>query len=224
MKQAVSQQTNRLNLRYIAELLNATDIRWFVFFGTLLGLTRDNDVIPGDDDIDIYIDSRDRGKLVKLLEQQGMEFDTTIKPNHTQYFLQTQRRVESEIGLIDFYFFDSQKIQGILIDKWNFLQKHARESKAIHVPAALALPVRQKQYWKTAINIPQMPKELCKWLYGVDWTKPLNKATEYEMTIFNNQPKLVRRLSLKFERCVPKPLRGVVRRLYTRVSECGPSK
>lgn len=216
MKQAVSQETNRANLRYTANLLNSAGIEWFIFFGTLLGLTRDNDVIRGDDDIDIYIDSRERGNLIELLVQQGLEPNLACKPNHTQHFLQIARKVDGEAGLIDFYFFDRQSKPGVLIDRWNFLQKHTERAKAIHVPKEIALPIKQELFWGAKINFPQKPKDLCRWLYGEGWERPLSKSTEYEMTVIANKPKLVHRLPRKIERLIPKPLRGIARILFIR--------
>lgn len=216
MKQAVSEETNRANLRYTANLLNSAGIEWFIFFGTLLGLTRDNDVIKGDDDIDIYVDSQSRTRLIELLNQQGLVLDLTRKPNHTQHFLQITRMIEGETGLIDFYFFDGEAKPNILIDRWNFLQKYGQTAKAIHVPKGLALPIKQELFWGTKINFPQKPKELCRWLYGEGWERPLSKSTEYEMTVIANKPKLVHRLPRKIERLIPKPLRGIARTLFMR--------
>jgi len=214
MKKAVSQETNRLNLRYTAELLNAADIRWFVFFGTLLGLTRDSDVIQGDDDVDIYIDSRDRAELVELLERHGLEPDLVKKPNHTPYFLQVNRAVDGQVGLIDFYLFDGQSKPSVLIDRWNFLAKYDDEAKAIHVPIEIVLPIEQKNLWGTTINFPQKPREVCRWLYGGRWDKPLSKSTEYEMMVIENRPQLAYRLPRKFERFIPKPLRPLARQIF----------
>ena len=66
MKTAISQVTNRENLLFVAELLNRSGINWCVFFGTLLGLVRDGDVIKGDDDIDIYTDESKNNVLSNL--------------------------------------------------------------------------------------------------------------------------------------------------------------
>jgi len=216
MKQAVSQETNRANLRYTANLLNSAGIEWFIFFGTLLGLTRDNDVIKGDDDIDIYVDSRSRTRLIELLDQQGLVLDLTRKPNHTLHFLQIARTIEDEAGLIDFYFFDGEAKPNILIDRWNFLQKYTQSAKAIHVPKEFALPIERKLFWDTEINFPQKPRELCRWLYGEGWERPLSKSTEYEMVVEENTPKLIYRLPRRIERFIPKPLRAIARSLFLR--------
>jgi hypothetical protein len=49
-KPAAFRDDNRANLVAISKLFE--DIDHFVFFGTLLGITRGRDLIEGDDDID----------------------------------------------------------------------------------------------------------------------------------------------------------------------------
>ena len=58
-KPTVLRLDNRANLVLVSKLLE--DIDHFVFFGTLLGITRELDLIDGDDDIDILapIEKRD---------------------------------------------------------------------------------------------------------------------------------------------------------------------
>ena len=46
---------NFSNLLFFTQLLDK--IEHFVFFGTLLGLVRENNLIEGDDDIDLYVNN-----------------------------------------------------------------------------------------------------------------------------------------------------------------------
>ena len=214
MKQAVSQETNRANLRYTANLLNSAEIEWFIFFGTLLGLTRDSDVIKGDDDIDIYVDSRCRTTLIELLSQQGLALDLTRKPNHTQHFLQIARVVDGEAGLIDFYFFEGESKPGVLIDRWNFLQKYDQLDKALHVPSDMVFPLRETPFLGVTIKSPRRPRDIVQWLYGKEWETPLDKSFGYEISVSNNRPVLKKRMPRHIERWIPRPFRPIARRLY----------
>ena len=36
--------------------------------------------------------------------------------------------------------------------------------------------------------MPAEPEEVCSYLYGKNWKKPLKKRTEYYIAIFNNKP------------------------------------
>ena len=60
----------------IIKLLNDNNIKgWFVCYGTLLGLIRENSCIDGDDDIDIIINKNNYHKLKQLLLKSGFQFD-----------------------------------------------------------------------------------------------------------------------------------------------------
>ena len=60
MFKPVSIEKNLNNLKYISDKL--INVEWFIFFGTLLGYTRENNILKNDDDIDIYVDVRFRDK------------------------------------------------------------------------------------------------------------------------------------------------------------------
>ena len=47
------------SLTFFSKLLHKEEIEHFIFFGTLLGLTRDGMPIKGDDDIDFYVNKKD---------------------------------------------------------------------------------------------------------------------------------------------------------------------
>ena len=53
LKRDVPKSVTIESLKDVVDILNKSDIRWAVSFGTLLGLFRDQDPIEGDDDIDI---------------------------------------------------------------------------------------------------------------------------------------------------------------------------
>ena len=49
----ITVEENENNLLFIIKILK--DIEYFIFFGTLLGVVRDNSLIDGDDDVDLYV-------------------------------------------------------------------------------------------------------------------------------------------------------------------------
>jgi hypothetical protein len=94
-----SQNVKNLNitLKKIVNNLHKYDIKnWYIAYGTLLGIVRNNNCIDGDDDIDIIIDSSEISKLYKLKEMEGYNFD--CKPRNT--FV---RLIGKENVPIDFY-------------------------------------------------------------------------------------------------------------------------
>jgi len=55
-------------LLYVTTLLNNNNItNWFIGYGTLLGIIRENSCIHGDDDVDIIIDKKSYELLKNLL-------------------------------------------------------------------------------------------------------------------------------------------------------------
>ena len=96
--------TKKLNrtLEVVANILHEENINdWFIFFGTLLGIVRENSCIQGDDDLDIMINC-DYQHLRSAFEKRGFIFmegkhgiknpDTILKSEPTQ-----------EFGSFDFY-------------------------------------------------------------------------------------------------------------------------
>ena len=57
-------------LMFIVKLLNDNNVsNWFIGYGTLLGIIRENSCIAGDDDVDIIIDATDNFKSRSLINK-----------------------------------------------------------------------------------------------------------------------------------------------------------
>ena len=56
-------------LEYIDKLCLENDIKYFVFWGTLIGTVRHNGFIPWDDDVDIIMTREDYNKFLKVLKE-----------------------------------------------------------------------------------------------------------------------------------------------------------
>lgn len=71
-----SQQKLNKTLLYICNILNSNNINdWFIAYGTLLGIIRENSCIEGDDDIDIVINVNEKDKLINILKYYGFSLD-----------------------------------------------------------------------------------------------------------------------------------------------------
>tara|TARA_B100000686_G_scaffold222503_1_gene229670 strand:- start:1247 stop:1903 length:657 start_codon:yes stop_codon:yes gene_type:complete len=95
LKRDVPKSVTIESLKDVVDILNKSDIRWAVSFGTLLGLFRDQDPIEGDDDIDILISAEDKKKLINLFRVKGFR----VLMNH-EYFVQVEKK--SHV-IVDFY-------------------------------------------------------------------------------------------------------------------------
>lgn len=197
MFKPVSIEKNIKNLKYISQKLH--NVEWFVFFGTLLGYTRENNILKNDDDIDIYVDIKFRENVIKLFKNSELYFDLSKKPNLGPYFLQGKRVLESEMTYVDFYFFEYEKSKEFLIERNNFSGAWKIESNAMHIPKHLIFPLKKAKMQDIKIFIPNKPTECCRFLYGKDWKTPLSKSRDYFIDIINNKPMLVRKNQLRIK-------------------------
>jgi len=174
------------NLCFFTSLIK--DLEYFVFFGTLLGLTREENIIDGDDDIDFYVNKKHRNNLIEILKSNSIEVDKTLHTNWDESFLQVCRIHNNKAYLIDFYFYDADTDEYFIIEKWNFQGMPHIPSKHLKIPKIFVFPLQNKTFNNFNINFPSKPKILCEFLYGPEWKKKLNKDTEYTVRIINNKP------------------------------------
>ena len=195
MFKPVSIEKNLENLNFISERL--IKIEWFIFFGTLLGYTRENNIIKNDDDIDIYIDIRFRDTIIELFKNSDLNFDLLKKPNLGPYFLQGTRVLENEITYVDFYFYEYDRSKEFLVERNNFTGAWKMEANAMYVPKSIIFPLKKGKIQDIQIIIPNKPKECCEFLYGKDWKVPLSKSKDYVIDIINHKPILVKKNQFK---------------------------
>ena len=197
MFKSVSIEKNIENLRYVSnKLLN---IEWFIFFGTLLGYTREKNILKNDDDIDIYVNIKSREAILDLFYNTEIMFDLTNKPNLGPYFLQGTRLLENEITYIDFYFYENDTNNSFIKEKNNFSGAWKVETNTMHVPIDIIYPIQKAKLKDIKIFVPYKPIDCCEFLYGKDWKIPLSKSVDYFIDIINNKPMLIKKNNLKIK-------------------------
>ena len=211
-KPAAFRDDNRANLVAISKLFE--DIDHFVFFGTLLGITRGRDLIEGDDDIDILAPIEHRKLIIhKINNIDGFKVNFDKDCNKSDYFLQIESSVNNRNSLIDFYFYENNPGDDFIVDRWNFLGKHKNSEFALHIPKKFIFPIAKGKLFGTQIKLPACRELLCEWLYGETWLTPREKNISYVIRVINNRPILVKPIHRAFERFIPKPLRPLIERL-----------
>jgi hypothetical protein len=211
-KPAAFRDDNRANLVAISKLFE--DIDHFVFFGTLLGITRGRDLIEGDDDIDILAPIEQRKLIIhKINNIDGFKVNFDKDCNKSDYFLQIESSVNNRNSLIDFYFYENNPNDDFIVDRWNFLGKHKNSEFALHIPKKFILTIAKENLFGTQIKLPACRELLCEWLYGKTWLTPREKNISYVIRVINNRPILVKPIHRAFERFIPKPLRPLIERL-----------
>lgn len=206
---------NRDNLITISKLLE--DIDYFIFFGTLLGLTRGQDLIEGDDDIDIFVPIENRNLIIhKITSIEAFEINFDKSCNKFEHFMQVDSSVNNRHSLIDFYFFENKPDVDFIVDRWNFLGKCHIEECALHIPKKFIFPIINEEFFGEKIKLPSCKELLCEWLYGETWRTPRKKHVGYEIRIIRNQPMLIKPIPRALRRFTPKPLRPLIERLINK--------
>tara|TARA_Y100000589_G_scaffold331879_1_gene387606 strand:- start:3685 stop:4344 length:660 start_codon:yes stop_codon:yes gene_type:complete len=162
--------------------------QWFIAYGTLLGVVRDNSCIENDDDIDIICDINDYEKLKALLLKENYELDFGYGINDSKNILKTKESINS--CSIDFYMTEVDK-NGNFNDLWEKViwtkcyQKNSNDFIKLN--------------WNNVLlNLPADYYKKIRKRYGLFWRIPQkNKGNRT-----HKQSKLIR-LSLRIHRKMP---------------------
>lgn len=182
----ISVEENFLNLIYISNIISK--LEYFVFFGTLLGLVREKNLIENDDDIDIYVNIKHRKKLIELLKNNNIDVDLNLKVNKSESFLQVTRLLNNKNTVIDFYFFEDDIDDLYLIEKWNFEGGTNNPEKHLRIPKIFTHPIQKIKIKENFFNFPANPEYLCEFLYGRDWNIKKEKEKDYTIRVVDGKP------------------------------------
>tara|TARA_Y100001970_G_C14231111_1_gene858700 strand:+ start:1961 stop:2722 length:762 start_codon:yes stop_codon:yes gene_type:complete len=196
-KKNIDKKFNRENLISIANILDIDE--YFVFYGTLLGLVREKDIIDNDDDIDILVDIKNRDKVISKIESSKLKIDYSNPYNETPYFLQISNESENTKSYVDVYFYENYKNLQYIIDRANFHQRWDDPSQSLHIPKKLIFPTKSEKFFNTNISFPNESIKICEFLYSKDWTKKLSKKHDYKILIEKNIPKIQKLKKIEFD-------------------------
>jgi hypothetical protein len=188
MLDPISRDLNRANLIEMSEIL--FDIEHFAFFGTVLGLNRESDIIENDDDIDFLLDFNNRDALINRLKNSPLDIDLEKPLNKTNFFLQATREQGGVETFVDFYFYENNAAADFIVERWNFFGRVEDPTFAIHIPKKFVFPISKEEYFGVKVNVPHNKDAICEFLYGPNWRNPLKKKSGYKTIIFNHKPVL----------------------------------
>ena len=192
MKNPISRKLNRENLIHTSVILN--HISPIPFFGTLLGLVREGDVIKSDDDVDLYIDIRDRQRAISAMNLHG--YTQTINEIN---FLQFSRVLSSVETFVDIYLYENDPDKNYIIDRWNFHGRPDDQDFHIYIDKSLIFPLKKRNIFGKSFFFPRKSKKVCRYLYGDMWEDPCSKFNrKYKVYIYNNSPINLREGELGF--------------------------
>tara|TARA_B100000925_G_scaffold40726_1_gene26556 strand:- start:253 stop:942 length:690 start_codon:yes stop_codon:yes gene_type:complete len=179
------------SLKIISQILIEKKIEHFIFFGTLLGLIRNERLIKGDDDIDFYVNIKHRDKLINTLNLKKIDVLLNKKPNKTNFFLQINLKYKQNQSKVDFYFYDTNTYNRYILDKWNFDGKPFDNRKFLKIPKVFIFPIKTKKIRNITVQLPNKPELTCEYIYGDKWKQKIKKDIQYEMRIIDGKPVLI---------------------------------
>ena len=76
MFKKIHRSFNEPNLKLMLPILEKANIEYFMFYGSLLGIVREGNILEMDDDIDICVNLKHREQLYAIIEEHFDKIDT----------------------------------------------------------------------------------------------------------------------------------------------------
>ncbi len=137
-----------------------------IFYGTLLGIIRNNDFIENDDDIDLLLNISDLNNFLNDLDEKNVVYRKHIKKNEIPVI----QCFYENIGPIDIYVYNEYKNDDILI-KWDGGQLYAKKD---------IFPLKEIIFYDKKCLIPNNSEEILRQIYGKDWMIPTSKKYKWK--------------------------------------------
>lgn len=170
MAEAIKHSSKMLNqtLVFFANLLHTHGIyNWFIGYGTLLGIVRNNSCIDGDDDVDIIIDKKYYQQIMDILSNNNIETWNPVRfgPSFKHNIIKT---FNSDIfASVDFYCADVN-------DNWDF---HDTWEQLVWSNCHTEKEQFILYDWNgTGLNVPHNYETKLIKTYGEDWRTPLSRG------------------------------------------------
>lgn len=145
--------------KYFMQIFKETDIKIIAFYGTLLGIIRENSFIENDDDIDVIINRKDFHKLQLLIKNKNIKTGL-YKKKIIQLFY-------NNIGPFDIYIYDEciKPKDHIVI---------MQDNNLIFTKSSI-FPLKKIKFNDYEIFIPNNSKQILEEIYGSSYMIPNKK-------------------------------------------------
>jgi hypothetical protein len=138
----------------MCNILNNENVNgWFIGYGTLLGIIRNNSCIDNDDDIDILIDIKNKYLIDMIIKKYKFKLLVRHKYYYSIY-------INSNLSKIDFYLCDVDNL-GNYNDGWN------------DIIWTNVNPIKKLEWNNTILNIPKNFEKKLINKYGKNWRTPI---------------------------------------------------
>lgn len=171
----------------ICKLLEENHISYYIDHGTLLGIIRDEALIPWDKDIDFAVLIEDKEKIETMLKSYLNNFIHPLcKTNNWKYKIEKEEIIVEGIKetlFIELQIFNDSifKEDEVALDlmfryKRDFIIYWGVCGKYLKAPINICFPTSQIIYKNHSINVPNDKIAYLSNLYG-DWQKPIKNWT-----------------------------------------------
>lgn len=171
----------------ICKLLEENHISYYIDHGTLLGIIRDEALIPWDKDIDLAVLIEDKEKIETMLKSYLNNFIHPLcKTNNWKYKIEKEDIIIE--GIKETLFIELQIFNDSIFKEdevaLDLMFRYKRDStiywgvcgKYLKAPINICFPTSQIVYKNYSINVPNDKIEYLSNLYG-DWQKPIKNWT-----------------------------------------------
>ena len=163
----ISRDDGRYILEFTKKLLDARGIKFVLSFGTLLGAIRDQGIIKGDQDVDVFI--REENKLYEslpFLMENGLH---VIRINYGNvYSFRINERCYIDIYILRPLRKSIWSLYCYALNGWAMPKKHFKN----FVPYV---------FLDNTYLVPENPEQLLEFWYGKDWRIPKSGKGHYEV-------------------------------------------
>lgn len=158
MKGKLSSINQKLSaLEYICEILNENNVDYYISGGTCLGIYRDNELIPWDDDIDIDVIGRKSYKEIESVIEKKLLID-----NYP--YVKGINKFHPKISM----FIDNVKVSVVELSP-GFFDKDKLFRPKYKVPIKYLLPLKEFEFQDILLKIPRNTEKYLSHLYGESW-------------------------------------------------------
>lgn len=153
----------------VCEVFRDLEIKWCLSHGTALGIYRDGDTIPWDDDVDIAIFTEDHDKLAearRILREKGFYVPDEGNPN-------VPIDPKSNMPWYDFVAIkDGEKVECWQFDTREFFYVYDPNREGLAIPRKFMDKLDTFTWRGINFFIPNYIEEYLTWMYGSTWNKP----------------------------------------------------
>ena len=154
-------------------LFSKQGIRFSLVFGTLLGAVRDNSVIKGDEDVDVFVESEEELRNILPFLQQNNLCICRIYEHNLYSF-----RIGESRSYIDVYI--KRPIPGIWGFRYCYLNRHILPKRLINHLSPLA-------FLEGTYLAPRNPERFLEFWYGKSWRIPVSgDHSKHGSTLYDN--------------------------------------